>query len=285
MKPPPFTYHAPGSVREAVDLLAEHGEDARILAGGQSLVPTMNFRLARPDHLIDINGVDELDYVEERDGWLRIGALARHAAFEMPVASGPLGTLLPGIARHIAHLPIRTRGTFCGSLAHADPASEWCLAAVTLDAEIVARNTGRERTIPASEFFDGPLTTALRADEILVEARLPLPDAGVRTGFAEFSRRAGDFALAMACATVTLEDGRIAEARLGIGGASETPTRVDEAELALRGMAPDAEAAGLAARLASGAIEPLEDIHGSAEYRRELAAAMARRALMAAFAS
>lgn len=285
MKPPPFTYHAPGSVREVVDLLAEHGEDARILAGGQSLVPTMNFRLARPDHLVDINGVDELDYIEERDGRLRIGALARHAAFETPVASGPLATLLPGIARHIAHLPIRTRGTFCGSIAHADPASEWCLAAVTLDADIVARSTDGERVLPASGFIEGPLSTGLQADEIVVEVQLPVLSAGLRTGFAEFSRRAGDFALAMACATVALEDGRIAEARLGIGGAAETPTRVTEAEKALLGMAPDAEAAGLAARLASEAITPLEDIHGSAEYRRELAAAMARRALMAAFAS
>ena len=285
MKPPPFTYHAPGTVREVVDLLAELGEDARILAGGQSLVPTMNFRLARPAHVVDINGIDELDYIEEQDGRLRIGALARHATFEMPVASGPLATLLPGIARHIAHLPIRTRGTFCGSIAHADPASEWCLAAVTLDADMVARSAGGERILPASGFIDGPLTTGLRADEILVEVQLPVLPAGLRTGFAEFSRRAGDFALAMACATVALEDGRIAAVRLGIGGAAETPTRVVEAEEALIGMAPDTTAAGLAARLASGAISPLEDIHGSAEYRRELAAAMARRALMAAFAS
>lgn len=284
MKPPPFIYHAPGSMSEIVTLLAECGDEARILAGGQTLVPAMNFRLARPAHLIDINGVAELDYIREQEGALAIGALARHAAFEKPVASGLFETLLPEIAAHIAHLPIRVRGTFCGSIAHADPASEWCLLAVTMEAEVVARSVGGERVVPASGFFTGPLSTDLQPDEFVSEVRLPALASGVRGGFAEFSRRSGDFALAMACTTVGIDGGRISEIRLGIGGATEKPCRMREVEGNLKGMEAGPETARIAAGMVSESIEPTEDIHGSAEYRRDLAAAMTRRALMSAFA-
>ena len=284
MKPPPFIYHAPVSVPEIVALLAEYGDEARILAGGQTLVPAMNFRLARPAHLIDINGVAELDYIRERNGAIGIGALARHAAFEKPVASGLFETLLPEIATHIAHLPIRVRGTFCGSIAHADPASEWCLLAITMDAEIVARSVGGERILPASRFLTGPLTTDLQPDEFVSEVRLPAPASGIRGGFAEFSRRSGDFALAMACATVGIDGDLISGVRLGIGGAIEKPCRMREVEEDLKGMEVGPETARVAAGMVSESIEPTEDIHGSAEYRRDLAAAMTRRALMSAFA-
>ena len=175
MKPAAFRYHAPKTIDEAVALLAEVApEDGRVLAGGQSLVPTMAFRLAKPAHLVDINGVAALDRIAVTDGKLAIGACVRHAAFHRPVCDGPLGKLLTDVVRHIAHYPIRNRGTFCGSLAHADPSSEWCLVMVALDGEVVAKSTRGERVIAARDFFQGIMTTALRDDELLVEARLPM---------------------------------------------------------------------------------------------------------------
>src|SRR5580700_2971529 len=190
MKPAPFQYHAPKTVDEAVALLAEVAPvDGRVLAGGQSLVPTMAFRLARPAHLVDINGIAELDRITVADGKLSIGACVRHAAFYRPVTDGPLGLLLAAVVRHIAHHPIRTRGTFCGSLANADPASEWCTVAAALDAEMVARSAHGTRVIAAKDFFAGVMTTALAEDELLTEVRLPLLPAGTCVGFQEFSRR------------------------------------------------------------------------------------------------
>src|SRR5215470_3628696 len=169
MKPASFRYHAPRTVAEAVAILADvASDDGCVLAGGQSLVPTMAFRMARPSHLVDINGVAKLDRLGVDGDRLIIGACVRHAAFHRPVVDGPLGRLLPFVVRHIAHYPIRTRGTFCGSLAHADPASEWCLTAVTLGAEMIAQSARATRTIAADEFFDGIMTTSLAGDELLV---------------------------------------------------------------------------------------------------------------------
>src|SRR5262249_29079730 len=175
VKPAPFAYHAPASLEEAVAMLgALAAEDGRILAGGQSLVPTMAFRLAKPGHLIDINGIAALDRLASDNGSLSIGACVRHAAFHRPVAAGPLGALLSDVVRHIAHYPIRLRGTFCGSLAHADPASEWCLVAAALGAEMTAMSARGTRGIPAADFFAGIMTTDLAEDELLAAARLPL---------------------------------------------------------------------------------------------------------------
>jgi carbon-monoxide dehydrogenase medium subunit len=185
MKPAPFEYHAPKSVAEALALLAQFAaDDGRVLAGGQSLVPTMAFRLARPKHLIDINGLKELDYIELQDNKLLIGAGVRHAAFEKPVEDGPLGRLLGMVVRHVGHHPIRARGTFCGSIAHADPASEWCALAAALDAEMVAESRRGTRIVPARDFFQGIMTTALREDELLTVVRIPLLPNGMRVGFA-----------------------------------------------------------------------------------------------------
>ena len=168
MKPAPFAYHAPASVEEAVTLLgALAADDGRVLAGGQSLVPTMAFRLAKPAHLIDINGISSLEKLAVENGLLSIGACVRHAAFHRPAVGGPLGALLTEVVRHIAHYPIRLRGTFCGSLAHADPASEWCLVATTLGAEITALSTRGARTIAAGDFFAGIMSTELAEDELL----------------------------------------------------------------------------------------------------------------------
>jgi len=268
-----------------VQLLGELApRDGLVLAGGQSLAPIMAFRLARPAYLIDINRVAGLDLLAERDGMLQIGARVRHAAFHRPPVAGPLGALLADVVRHIAHYPIRLRGTFCGSLAHADPAAEWGVVAATLDAELVAVGAHGERRIAASDFFRGVMETALAPDELLAEARLPILPAGTRFGFCEFSRRAGDYALAMALAVLQIEDGAIRAARIGVGGAEPTPRRIAAAEAALTGGAAGEAAFGEAAAIAAASIDPLEDKEADAPYRRELVAAMVARALREASA-
>lgn len=285
MKPAAFDYFAPRSVDEAVALLAEHGADGRVLAGGQSLVPAMNFRLARPAVLVDINRIDDLAGVRERDGVITIGALTRHVVFEQPVTSGPLARLLPTIAHSIAHLPIRIRGTFGGSVAHADPAAEWCALAVALDAGVVARSAGGIRTIAAADFFRSIFTTDLREEEMVTEVRLPALDDSWRCGFIEFSRRAGDFAIVSAVAAIRLDDGVIREARLALGGVVDRPVRAAAAEAVLVGASPGAAAFRAAADAARRSFEPFGDIHATAEYKSELVAVMARRALERAVAA
>src|SRR5580700_5393188 len=242
MKPAAFRYHAPKTIDEAVALLAEVApEDGRVLAGGQSLVPTMAFRLAKPAHLVDINGVAALNRIAVADGKLAIGACVRHAAFHRPVCEGPLGKLLTDVVRHIAHYPIRNRGTFCGSLAHADPSSEWCLV------------------LAARDFFQGIMTTALRDDELLVEARLPMLAADTRCGFYEFSRRVGDFAMAAALGVYRVEGGKMVEPRVAVGGAEPNPRRIVQAEAALAGADPGDKAFRAAAAAATAAVDAMED--------------------------
>jgi carbon-monoxide dehydrogenase medium subunit len=272
MKPASFSYHAPRTVEEAIGLLAQYApQDGRILAGGQSLVPAMALRLATPAHLIDINDVAGLGGFSTGENTLAIGACVRHSAFERPIVQGPLGELLSTVVRYIAHYPIRTRGTFCGSLAHADPASEWCLVAVTLGAQIIVKNSRSTRAVPARDFFLGLMTTALAPDELLVEARLPLLPEGTRFGFNEFSRRSGDFAVAMALVVVG------AEPRIGVGGVEARPRRIPEAEAALAsGSVEDA------AEAAARAVDPMTDQHYSAAYRRDLVRTVVRRALQQA---
>jgi len=279
VKPAPFSYHAPSTLDAMLALLAEGGEDGKVIAGGQSLVPMMNFRLARPARLFDLNGVAELDFLRAEGGWLRIGALARHAAFHRPPCGGPTGALLAEVVRHIAHYPIRQRGTFAGSIAHADPASEWCLVAATLGAEIVARSRAGERRIGAGDFFLASLSTALRPDQLIVEVRLPILDAGWRTGFCEFSRRVGDFGIAMTAVALRVESGVVREARIGVGGVEDHPARQPAAEQALVGQPVAARAFAAAADAVAGAVRPMEDLHADAAYRRHLARTTTRRAL------
>jgi carbon-monoxide dehydrogenase medium subunit len=280
MKPASFVRHVPKTIDEALTILAEVApQDGRILAGGQSLVPIMAFRMARPAHLVDINEVAGLDKLAVEGGKLVVGARVRHGAFHKPVESGALGALLNDVVRNIAHYPIRMRGTMCGSLAHADPASEWCLTAATLDAELVARRTGGERIIPAAKFFEGIMSTALKEDELLAEVRLPLLPAGTKFGFYEFSRRAGDFAMAASLVTYRLDGGTIADARVGVGGAEPSPRRIAAAEAALNGQPAGDKAFRAAAEAAALAVDPLEDIQTSADYRRDLVRAVVRRAL------
>ncbi len=280
MKSSSFTYHAPKSVPEALDLLDKLADqDPRIIAGGQSLVPMMAFRMAQPGHLVDINGISALTEIGIAGDALRIGALVRHAQFEKPAVDGPLGKLLSYVMHHIAHAPIRTRGTFCGSLAHADPASEWCLTAVTLDAKVEAQSSRGTRLIEADELLTGLMSTTLEPDEIIVAAHIPLLSAQSRFGFYEFSRRPGDYAMAMSLVTLEIENGLIANARVGIGGAEDRPRRSEAAESELNGKEANKQAFEAAASAAASAIEPMEDIQASAAYRRDLVRVVVRRAL------
>lgn len=281
MKPSRFHYHAPKTIEEAVALLAEFAdENGRILAGGQSLIPMMNLRLAAPAHLIDLNGVAGLGKTRDEDGMLIIPACVRHADFVRPVSDYPLGELLSTVVYHIAHTPIRMRGTFCGSIAHADPASEWCLVAVTLGAEMIARSVRGERIIAADEFFAGIMTTALEPDECLVEVRIPYLARDTKFGFFEVSRRAGDFAMAMALCVWREVDGRIADPRVGIGGVESRPRRIAEAETLLDGKAPTSGLFDDAAKASANALtDIIEDSRIDAAYRRELAEVAVRRAL------
>jgi carbon-monoxide dehydrogenase medium subunit len=280
MKPAPFIRHVPRTVAEAVRILSEvSGDDGRVLAGGQSLVPIMAFRLAKPAHLVDINEVEGLDKLASDGKTLTIGARVRHAAFHKPVVDNPLGKLLTTVARHIAHYPIRMRGTFCGSLAHADPSSEWCLTAATLDAMMMAQSVRGERPIAAKDYFEGIMSTGLAEDELLTEARLPLLAADARFGFNEFSRRAGDFAMSAALVTWRLDAGFMTDVHVGVGGAEPRPRRIPEAEAALNGQAPGDAVFRAAAEAAANAVDAMEDHQTTAEYRRDLVRAVVRRAL------
>jgi len=279
MKPQSFVYAAPESVEDVLDLLGRHGPDAAVLAGGQSLVPIMAFRLAKPAHLVDINEIEELSKIASDGKTLSIGARVRHAAFHKAVVPGPLGAILTHVARHIAHYPIRMRGTFCGSIAHADPASEWCLVAATLGATMVAKSTRGERLIAAKDFFQGLMTTALAEDELLTEVRLPIPPNDTKFGFNEFNRRAGDFAIAAAFVSYRLKDGKIVEPHIGVGGAEPTPRRLTDTENELAGKSPGDAAFRRAADIASQVIEPLQDHQTSFDYRCDLVRAVVRRAL------
>lgn len=280
MKPAPFSYHAPRSVSEAVALLAEYApQDGRVLAGGQSLVPTMAFRMARPVHLIDINGIAELATLTVDADTLKIGACVRHAAFDSDAVPGATGALLRKVVHNIAHYPIRTRGTFCGSVANADPASEWCCVMAALDGTAVLQSQRGERRVKAVDFYQGVMTTALEEDELLARCELPMLPDDTRSGFVEFSRRKGDFAIAMALVTYRLENGKIVEPRVAVGGAETHARRISEAEAVLAGAAPDKASFAKAAQAAAAACDPMEDINNTADYRRELVCTMVERAL------
>jgi len=280
MKSAPFTYHRPSSVEQALEILASVAEDGgRILAGGQSLVPMMALRVAYPPHLVDINEIAELDRAQVEGGQFVIGALARHARFHECIASGPLGRLMTAVAQHIAHYPIRQRGTFCGSIAHADPSSEWCLVTATLNGSVILRNRAGSREVQAREYFQGVMATEMAADEMVFEVRLPLLGEDERFGFVEFNRRAGDFALGMSLVTFRLRDGLMVDVRVGVGGAETHPRRIEQAEAALSGKAPGEAVFRAAANAAADALTPLEDEQTDAVYRRDLVRVVVRRAL------
>ncbi|QUH02583.1 xanthine dehydrogenase family protein subunit M [Saccharopolyspora erythraea] len=278
MKPAPFEYHRAHDVRGAVELLTELGDDAKLLAGGQSLVAMMNFRLARPTALVDVGRVDGLRYLRSDGAALCIGALTTH--HEVQTARAPripdsFG-VLSRAARWIGHYPIRTRGTVGGSLAHADSTAEWCLLAVLLDAEIVAESTSGRRSIPAAEFFFGFLDTALRPDEMIVEVVFPRP--APHAALTEFAQRAGDFAIVAAAVDLDVAGGMCRGGRIALGGVDAVPVRVPEAEEVLSGAEIGDELFTACAEAAATAIDPGSDAHGSADYRRMLTRTLVARA-------
>ena len=279
MKLPPVEYEAPTTVAEAIDLLAEHLDEASVLAGGQSLIPLLALRLARPAVLIDINGVDELSGVSATDGWMAIGAMTREYVAEESEAVADTVPLLAAALPLIGHEAIRSRGTIGGSLAHADPAAELPAVARALDAEFVVRGQSGERVIPAAQWFEGFFTTSRRPDELLVEVRFPTAGRGTGISFQEVARRHGDFAIVGLAASLTLSGGAISDARLAFAGMSDVPVRAAAAEDLLVGERPSTELFDEAARRATGDIDPPADLHGSAEYRKKVAAALVRRGL------
>jgi aerobic carbon-monoxide dehydrogenase medium subunit len=280
VKPAPFAYHRAHSVGEAVALLAELGDEAKILAGGLSLVPMMNFRLARPTALVDVTRIEGLSYLRAGPagaGGLRVGALTTHRTVELsrdPEVLGGFG-VLPRSAHWIGHYPIRSRGTFGGSIAHADPASEWCLLAVLLDAQVLLTGPGGERAVPAREFFQGYYTTTASPDEMITELRFPRPSP--RAVLTEFAPRQGDFAVVAAAVSADVQDGTCRSGRVVLGGVGSLPVEVDASALA--GQPATAVTWQAMGQHAAGQIDPPDDTHGSGEYRRALTATLVSRAL------
>ncbi|HEV8472106.1 MAG TPA: xanthine dehydrogenase family protein subunit M [Methylomirabilota bacterium] len=279
MKPARFDYHVPSTVDEAVALLARYGGDAKILAGGQSLVPLLNFRLARPAALVDLNRIASLAYIREDDGLVRLGAMTRQRAIEFsPIVARRL-PLLREATRWVGHLPIRSRGTIGGSIAHADPSAEYPAVLTALEGDVLVRGPKGERTVAPAELFETYLTTTLAADEILTEVRLPAMAEGAGWAFEEFARRHGDFAIVGVAAMVVRDGERCRAARLATAGVGPVPRRLRGCEEILERDGLGEAAIEAAARRASELVEPDADIHASADYRRHLAGVLTARAL------
>jgi aerobic carbon-monoxide dehydrogenase medium subunit len=285
MKLPPVEYEAPTTIAEACDLLAEQLDEASVLAGGQSLIPLLALRLARPEVLIDINGIAELSGISATDGWVSIGAMTREYVAEESEVVADAVPLLAAALPLIGHEAIRSRGTIGGSLAHADPAAELPAVARALDAEFVVRGPAGDRVIPAAQWFEGYLTTARRSDELLVEVRFPAAGPGTGVSFQEVARRHGDFAIVGLAASLALTGGVINDARLAFAGVSDVPVRAAAAEDLLVGERPSTELFDEAARRATEDLDPPADLHGSSDYRKTVAAAIVRRGLRAAAAN
>ncbi len=282
MKPAPFEYHRAYTPDEVVELLDELGEDAKILAGGQSLAPMMNFRLARPTALVDINPITDLDYLRRDDDVLRVGALTRHRTLEVSRAPEVLDgfDLLPRAARWIGHYPIRSRGTVGGSIAHADPTAEWCLLARLYDAEVVLLGPQGERSVPSEEWFTGFLTTTAAPDEMVVETRFARPRPfGALT---EYARRQGDFAIAAAAVAFDVVDNRCRDVSVVLGGVASEPLRVPEAEASVEGSEPVSDTWAEAARICASAVQQGSEDQDGHDYRRHLVDTLTRRAFVQA---
>jgi CO/xanthine dehydrogenase FAD-binding subunit len=283
VKPAPFHYAAPDTEEQALALLHAHGGEAKLLAGGQSLVPLLNMRLARPSVIIDLNRLKTLDYIREDDGEIRIGAMTRQRTAERSAVVGRRLPLLAAALPFVVHLQIRSRGTMGGSIAHADPSGELPAVLVALNGSVVVRDRGRTRVIRGEDFFVSYLTTAMRPDELLTEVRVPVHD-GKGTAFLEIARRHGDYALVGVAAVVTMDGNRCAQARLAFTGVGPTPVRIPEAEAAVaETVLTDAVLADVRA-LVSDRIDPEDDVHASVQYRKDVAGVLAERALRVAAA-
>ncbi|MGI9624270.1 MAG: FAD binding domain-containing protein [Acidimicrobiales bacterium] len=286
MKNPPFRYHRPENVEEALALLAEFGDDCKVLAGGQSLLPIMALRLGRSDHIVDIGRIPGLDRIAVDDsGTTHIGALVRHAEAERSTELMAHAPLVSKAMPFVGHRAIRTRGTVCGSLAHADPAAEMPAVALASNATLVAASADESREIPVSSFFAGYLQTVLRPDELLIEVRFPRMPPRSGCAVVEVARRHGDYALVgLACAFALDDAGAVSGAALAFFGAGSVPVRALEAEAALLGAQPTGDAFDAAAELVSNTLDPGADIHASANYRRHIAGVLTRKGLAEAHA-
>ena len=285
MKMPAFDYACPATLSEAVALLAAHDGDAKVLAGGQSLLPVLAFRLAAPKLLVDLRKLADLRHIRITHNGVALGAMVRWCDIESDVRLRTAHPLLLEAITHVAHYQIRNRGTVGGSIAHADPAAEMPGIAMTCEAEIVVLGAGGTRTIKAQDFFQGALTTALTADEIIVEIRLPFWPVARRWGFQEFARRRGDFALAAAAVFYDIDaGGKATNAHVGVIGVADRPLRLSTVEAVINGTSIDEATIAKADAAASAAVNPDGDIHGSAAYRKSLAGTMVERALKTAAA-
>lgn len=281
MKPAAFQYVAPTTVEDTLALLRAHGAEGKVLAGGQSLVPLLNMRLARPSVIIDLNGVNELDYIREEDGEVAIGAMTRQRTAERSAVVARALPLLADALPLVGHLQIRTRGTIGGSMAHADPSAELPAVLAALDGSVVVRGRRGARRLRADVFFVSYLTTALRPDELLVEVRIPAHER-YGTAFLEVSRRHGDYALVGVAAAVLMTGGRCTQALLALTGVGPTPIRVPEAEAAVTGQTLTDAVLAETGRIVRDRVDPDGDIHASAAYRKDVAGVLVRRALRAA---
>jgi carbon-monoxide dehydrogenase medium subunit len=285
MKMPPFEYAAPTTLKDAVALLAAHGGDAKAIAGGQSLVPMLAFRVASPSLLVDLRKIPELHRITISGEGVRLGAMVRWRDIEDDDRLETAHPLLKAAVSHVAHYQVRNRGTVGGSIAHADPAAELPGIAVTCDAGIAVTGPGGGRVISAADFFLGPLTTALAADEIITEIRLPAWPQQRRWGFQEFARRRGDFAMAGAAVFYDEDaDGKAVDAHVGVIGVGDVPQRLPEVEAVLNGRTMDEATITQAEKAAAASVDPADDIHASAAYRRALTGTMVERALKSASA-
>jgi carbon-monoxide dehydrogenase medium subunit len=285
MIPAAFEYHAPRSLSEATALLVKLGEDAKLLSGGQSLIPLMKLRLASPAHVVDINGIPGLTGLREADGFLRIGALTRESDLEESELIRTRYPLLHETSRVIADPLVRNLATVGGNLAHADPANDHPATMLALGAEVVVTGPRGERRIPIAEFFTGPFATALRADEILTEIRVPVPAARSGGAYFKLERKVGDFATAAVAVQLSLSAaGACEQVGIGLTNVGLTPIKATRAEAALKGKRPDDAAIAEAARQAAAAAEPTEDLRGSVDYTRDLVRVLTGRAIRRALA-
>ena len=283
MKPAPFEYYRPRTRSEAIELLERHAGEAKVLAGGQSLVPLMNFRLARPGRLVDLGSIGDLAYIREQDDVIRIGAMTRQAEVEDSPLLAARCPLLVEASRWIGHRTIRNRGTIAGSLAHADPSAEYPAALVALDGAVVASGPAGERIVPVRELFISYCMTSLEPMELITEIRVPAVPARTGTAFVELSRRHGDFAIIGVAASVGMDDeGRLRDARIALAGVGPTPIRCSAAERALEGQHPGEKLLAAAAAAAAAAADPGDDLHASADYRRAMVEVFVGRALASA---
>ena len=283
MLPAPFEYHAPKTVDEALELLDQLGDEAKVLAGGQSLIPLLKLRFASPGHLVDINKIKDLDYLEERDGALRIGPLFRHKSAERSSLLASRYHVMHDAAPQIADPIIRNRGTIAGSVAHADPSGDWGTVLLALDADLVLRSSSGSRTVKARDFFNGPFSTALEPNEMLSEIRIPASRSQTGGAYLKLERKVGDFATVAVAVHLRMDDGQVGSAGIGLTAVGPQNLKAERAEAALKGRVLDDAAIKEAAGLAAEAAEPKADHRGSVEYKRNVVRVFTERGLKRAY--